>query len=236
MSPAQQRPPAATDSKTNAPVAPAIKSPLAVIVFLLVTAAGLTADLWSKHYVFQRLLADPALAGKADHLYSRLSLERRDRPPEKIAKDVLDILSHEDLRTETVVGMRLTLSTNPGVVFGLPMPRAMVAVVTILTAGLVFYFFAASDRKAWWTQVAMALLLGGALGNLYDRLFSCVSVPGSVMPPVRYHVRDFVDWGQLGYPYVFNIADALLVAGVAMLILHWLATARRESKAAKKQN
>ena len=53
----------------------------------------------------------------------------------------------------------MTLSTNPGVVFGLPMPRPMVAVVTILTAALVFYVFAASDRKAYWTQVAMALLL-----------------------------------------------------------------------------
>ncbi|MCE5328502.1 MAG: signal peptidase II [Planctomycetaceae bacterium] len=233
MSSAQQRPQPQADSQNRAKIAPAIKSPLAVIVFMLVAAAGLAGDLWSKHYIFHRLLDEPNLAANANRLYSRLSLEHRDLPQQEIAKDTLDMLSPH---TRTVAGVRLTLSTNPGVVFGLPMPRVMVAVVTVLTAGLVFYFFAASDRRAWWTQVAMALLLAGALGNLYDRLFSCVAIPGSFVPPVRYHVRDFIDCGQLGYPYVFNIADALLVAGVAMLILHWLATARRESKTAKKKS
>ncbi|MCE5280293.1 MAG: signal peptidase II [Planctomycetaceae bacterium] len=231
MSPAKQRPPTAADPQHRADTEPAVKSPLAVILFLLVAAAGLASDLGSKHYVFQQLLDDPDLAVKADRIYARLQEDHPGRPAEQLSKEVLDILSP---RTQTVAGTRLTISTNPGVVFGLPMPRLVVAAVTILTSGLIFYFFAASDRKAWWTHVAMALLLGGALGNLYDRLFSCVAIPDASMPPIRYHVRDFVDWGQLGYPYVFNIADALLVAGVAMLILHWFASARRESKKQKK--
>jgi signal peptidase II len=78
-------------------------------------------------------------------------------------------------------------------------------------------------------HVSLALILGGAAGNLYDRLFSAVRLPG--LEPIRGHVRDFIDCRDLAYPYIFNVADALLVAGAAMILLHWLWSSCREGAA-----
>ncbi|MDY6911123.1 MAG: signal peptidase II [Chloroflexota bacterium] len=109
-------------------------------------------------------------------------------------------------------------------VFGLPMPRRIVGITTLLAVVLVFYFFATSDRSARTVHVALALILAGAVGNLYDRLFGSVTLPG--VAPIRYQVRDFIDCSGLYYPWVFNVADALLVVGVAMLAVYWWLTAR----------
>ena len=78
-------------------------------------------------------------------------------------------------------------------------------------------------------HVALAMILGGALGNLYDRLFSRVEIPGTTATITR-QVRDFIDLSEvrlklfshdLSYPWIFNLADVLLVAGVALLIVCW---------------
>jgi signal peptidase II len=57
--------------------------------------------------------------------------------------------------------------------------------------------------------VALALMLGGALGNLSDRLFRS---PG----PLRGHV---VDWIELPHWPVFNIADSAIVVGGLLAVL-----------------
>jgi len=114
--------------------------------------------------------------------------------------------------------MRFTLSTNPGIVFGFDkMPPTVVMLASVLAVVVVVYFFATSPRKAHCTHTALAMILAGALGNLYDRLFSRVQLPGR--PPSVREVRDFIDLGQLHYPWVFNVADVLLVVGVVILIL-----------------
>jgi signal peptidase II len=51
-----------------------------------------------------------------------------------------------------------------------------------------------------------ALIIGGALGNLYDRI-------------AYGHVVDFLDFSGLGFPWVFNIADTAINLGVACLLL-----------------
>ena len=133
-------------------------------------------------------------------------------------------------------GFRLTLSTNPGVVFGLPMPPLVVAVATVFTIGLVGYFFGSSPAAAYWLHVALAMILSGAMGNFYDRMLSVVHVPG-LAEPITGQVRDFMDFSQirllgLNYPYIFNVADVFLVVGVLMLMVHWWSAGRREAKAA----
>ena len=59
-----------------------------------------------------------------------------------------------------------------------------------------------------WLAVALALVLGGALGNLYDRV-------------VLGHVVDFilVHWQNRWYFPAFNIADSAITVGAAMLAL-----------------
>jgi signal peptidase II len=61
--------------------------------------------------------------------------------------------------------------------------------------------------RGW--AVALGLLLGGALGNLSDRVFRS---PG----PFRGHV---VDWLELPHWPVFNIADSAIVAGGILAVL-----------------
>jgi len=186
-----------------------------VATFLLVAAAGLAADLWTKHAVFQSLLSQPAVIARG----RALAPLARSTPP--------DQLLHELNASRTLAdGVKLTLSTNPGVVFGLPMARWAVALATLATIALVGCFFATSAAGAWGVHVALALVLAGALGNLYDRMFSVVPIPGTGAA-VRGQVRDFIDCAALGYPWVFNVADVLLVVGVAVLLVHWWRGGRR---------
>jgi len=225
---------------TEAPTAPhrrAFRNPIAVIVFLLIAVAGLSGDLVSKDHVFDSLLADADIPAKAAAAQQQLRLQfRREiklglRPADQAEPTTRDVLHAIPVRSKgQVAGVRLTLSTNPGVVFGLPMPRPAVAVVTVITIGLVIFFFASADARAYWTHISMAFILSGAAGNLFDRVTSEVAIAGLAIAPIRYHVRDFIDCGRLGYPYIFNVADVFLVVGVAMLILHWLVTAYRERK------
>ncbi|MCL2700462.1 MAG: signal peptidase II [Phycisphaerae bacterium] len=198
----------------------------AVTVFLLITVVGLVADLWSKHAVFEWLLSDPAIQAMVE----QKQLNELTTPDEAVRRYALP------LDRQVFGEVRFRISTNPGVVFGLPMPRAVVAVISILTIGLVFLFFAVGDRRAWSMHIGLACIMAGALGNLYDRLFGAVFIPG-FGEPITNQVRDFIDlsgytvWG-LSYGYIFNIADVLLVLGVILLIVNWW-TFRKHEKAAK---
>ena len=132
--------------------------------------------------------------------------------------------------------LRFTLSTNPGVVFGMDwIPDLAVVGATVAALGLVVWFFIVSDARARATHVALGMILAGAAGNLYDRLFSTVHLPGRPRPSVR-EVRDFIDFSQLhvgplNYPWVFNIADVLLVIGVGILLVVSFGQWRRERAA-----
>jgi signal peptidase II len=193
----------------------AARSLRAVVLFVAVAVAALAADLVSKELVFGGLLDD-------ESIQQRVSVERVARDDRLTAEQALHFYR------EPLFGpIRMSLSTNPGVVFGLPMPRWLVALATVGTVVLVALIFAFSPAGDHALHLAMALILGGALGNLYDRLFSAVYVPGYKTPIVN-QVRDFVDASEMGYPWIFNLADAWLVAGVGILLLHWLAGSIRQ--------
>ena len=211
----------------------AMRSPLAVAVFLVVLAGALAGDLLSKHYVFAWLLSEPDLAARVE-VVRKSAGARRPGPREMLHK--------LDLRRTICPGLNFTLSVNKGAVFGIEfhdspaVHRTIVGVATVATTVLVLYFFAFSHRRARTMHVSMAFILAGALGNLYDRLTSSVALPGT--PPIRYNVRDFIDCSEIPLPFgfryvwVFNIADALLVVGIAVLILHWLIAGRKAERAA----
>ncbi len=192
----------------------AIRSPRAVIFFILVVAVGLAADLASKHYAFETLLSTPQAARRINQInwsianHSQVSSAR--------------ILRAANISRPLAGPVRVTLSVNPGVVFGLPMPVWGVAVVTCLSVLLVGAYFACSHRRDRLTHLSLALIMGGAGGNLYDRLAGKVVLPAEGAEPIVHHVRDFIDCGRLNYPWIFNVADVLLVAGVVGLAICWL--------------
>lgn len=201
---------------------PAYKSPGAIAVFLAVTLLGLVADLGSKEYAFRTMLDDPAAVRSLEELQLRIesSLAAGANP-----RDMLYLIGHRDV----LPCVRFTLSTNPGVVFGIAMPRWLVATATAAAMALVLGVLAFSDRRARAVHLAMAFIMAGALGNLYDRLFSCVQIPLQGVAPIRYQVRDFIDLSQLHYPWIFNVADMFLVVGVALLLGHRLFQTRQSA-------
>jgi signal peptidase II len=120
--------------------------------------------------------------------------------------------------------LRLRLSANPGIVFGLPAPPLLVVLATIGAVVVVGCLFAASDRRQRWLHAALGMVLAGCVGNAYDRLFSAVTLPGETGQRIR-QVRDFLDVYPINYP-IFNVADILLVVGVCILMLIMLRQAK----------
>lgn len=97
---------------------------------------------------------------------------------------------------------------NTGAAFGLfPDGGIVFTVVAVLVSIAILYYFPQIPAGHRLLRIALALQLGGALGNLIDRL-------------LRGPVTDFLSVGQ--FP-VFNLADACISVGVALLILTmWL--------------
>jgi len=111
---------------------------------------------------------------------------------------------------EVVPGLlRLRTSYNQGAVFGIGQGLTPVFVgLTIVAAGAVVWALVAYGRSSRVLTAGLGLLLGGAMGNLWDRL-----VHGSV--------RDFIDLyvGRFHWP-TFNLADMAICAGAALIVIH----------------
>lgn len=101
--------------------------------------------------------------------------------------------------------LHLTLVLNPGAAFGLLAGRTWVFVGTacIVTVGVVYAQFRVA-REQILIRLALGMIGGGALGNLYDRV-----TLGTVV--------DYVDVRL--WPYVFNFADSMIVIGVGLLLI-----------------
>jgi len=103
--------------------------------------------------------------------------------------------------------LTLRLTLNPGAAFGVG--TSYTAIIALIACGVVVYVIrmAARLRSLAWT-VALGLLLGGAAGNLADRLFRA---PG----PFRGSV---VDWLNLPhFPWTFNVADASITCAAVLI-------------------
>ena len=97
----------------------------------------------------------------------------------------------------------ITFVLNPGAAFGmLEHQRWIFIVVALLVVVLALVFYKHIQRESLITRIGAGLLLGGALGNLLDRIQSGLVV-------------DFLDFRI--WP-VFNIADIAICGGAAMLI------------------
>ena len=112
--------------------------------------------------------------------------------------------------------VRLTRTENTGAAFGLLRGRSAVFVVISTLAAVAIVVFRREIAKLRRSeQFAFALILGGALGNLVDR----VRRGGAVI--------DFIDVGirDLRWP-AFNVADSAIVIGVTLLAVRFLFFAR----------
>ena len=121
---------------------------------------------------------------------------------------VLDGLQLGDGRVVPVLGpLQFSLVRNEGVSFGLFQGSSMgrwilTAFSLAVSIGLAVWALRLDKRL---TGLAVGFVIGGALGNMIDRL--------------RYgSVIDFVDVHRLYFPWVFNVADSAITVGVVLLL------------------
>jgi len=111
---------------------------------------------------------------------------------------------------------RITLVRNSGAAFGM-LQGGRVFLIAASVAAAVFIIFLAErlapEERA--KRIFLGMILGGALGNLIDRLY-----PG--------HVIDFIDMGIAAHRWpVFNLADTAVTVGGALLVINY--AMKRES-------
>ena len=106
----------------------------------------------------------------------------------------------------------LVLAFNPGAAFSLladqgGWQRWFFAVLAFAICGLLIHWLRKQSVSQRWSGIAYSLIIGGALGNVFDRL-------------VLGHVVDFLDfyWQRAHWP-AFNLADSFIFIGAAMIVL-----------------
>jgi len=103
--------------------------------------------------------------------------------------------------------LTLDLTFNAGAAFGVG--TSYTAIIAVIVLGVIVYIIriARRLRSLAWT-IALGLLLGGAMGNLGDRLFRA---PGLLRGRV-------VDWINLqNFPWTFNLADASITCAAVLI-------------------
>ena len=95
------------------------------------------------------------------------------------------------------------------------------SILAFAISGLLIWWLRKTPRADWKTALPYALIIGGAIGNVIDRL-------------IHGHVIDFIKWyvGDHVWP-AFNLADAAIVGGAIGLVLFSLIGAKQDSAAGK---
>jgi signal peptidase II len=105
---------------------------------------------------------------------------------------------------------RITLVKNSGAAFGMLQGGRVFLIIASVIASLAIIFLSERMREEDFAKrVFLGMILGGAVGNLVDRIY-----PG--------YVIDFIDMGIGTYRWpVYNIADAAVTVGGVLLILNF---------------
>lgn len=195
----ERRPP--PDAATAAPpVRAAAGSPRAWTLFVAVAVAVLAVDLVVKRWAFEHVAGVPV----------------------HVAADGTALIPPHDATTIVPRVLSLKLTLNHGAAFGLgDGARWLFVCIALVAAVIVVGMFCRSDRRAWPLHVAFAMLLAGAMGNLYDRVaVGAVRDMLWMFPGVKLPFG----WSWPGgsddlYPWIFNVADAALCMSLVVLLV-----------------
>ena len=118
----------------------------------------------------------------------------------------------------------LTRVHNSGAAFGLlnaadfPFKTVVLSLISSAALAGVALYAAMLPPSQWLARIGLAFILGGAAGNLIDRLTA-----GFVVDFFDFYWRDWHFWA-------FNIADAAITVGVALMILDMIGLGNRASR------
>lgn len=140
------------------------------------------------------------------------------------AERVLDL----HIPVPVMPSFNLTLVYNTGAAFSFlsdagGWQRWFFSLLALAVCIFLLTWLARLDRSEKWTAIGLSLVLGGALGNLIDRL-------------LYGHVIDFIQWYYQDYYWpTFNIADSAIFVGAGILMIHGLFFYRPQSSEAGNQ-
>ena len=192
----------------------------AVVLFLAVCGLGLSADLFTKWLTFEN--PSTKLFTSVQHEAGRWV-----------------VIGAEDRRIVAIPKLlHFHATVNEGAVFGLGQGQQYLF-VAVSVAAIAFLVYLASRTRSRFEVILLGCLLAGVLGNMYDRIrytyvrdmilaFPGVTWPGAwKLPLINYPGSG----ERLVFPYIFNVADCLLVCGVAVLLIRsFFVTEKAESR------
>ncbi len=199
---------------------PAWRSPAAWCVLFLVFIAAVSLDLWSKEWAFRTVAPQPVVL-----IYEQVSGNPGYSLPwhpgvTAIAPDLLDF----------------HLVLNHGAVFGIGQGRGplFIAFTVLAVCTALWVFGKHTSSRSHLSHIGLALVLAGGIGNMYDRV-----AVGAVRDFLHLFPHRELPWGlhwpggsNEWFPWVFNIADSELIAGMLILMLAIHLNERRQAKLA----
>lgn len=122
---------------------------------------------------------------------------------------------------------KITFIENPGMAFGLQIGgKLFLSLFTIFATGLLFYFLFKNRKESFYLRIALAFILGGAVGNLIDRIFYgkiygyAPYFYGKVVDFLHFDFPNFTIFGKTIYSWpIFNVADISVSVGFILILL-----------------
>ncbi|MDR9364692.1 MAG: signal peptidase II [Balneolaceae bacterium] len=131
-----------------------------------------------------------------------------------------------DLQRMSVIDgwLAFNFTKNPGMALGMDWLSTPVisSVAIVATIGILTYVLFNLSQATYAYLVCMGLILGGALGNIMDRIF--MGIIGGYGGVLDGHVVDFIHFNlEIGetpvFPYIFNVADIAISTSIIILLL-----------------
>ncbi len=218
--------PGSSPSESSVPAPIAWGSKRAWAVFVAVVLLSLVADLASKSIAFATIADDPVRISRTAVMNAAPGQLQALVPPHTPVVAVPHLLEFK-------------LVLNKGAVFGMGQgKRVLFIVFTFLALGFAVFLFTRWEARDWMAHSALALIVSGGLGNLYDRIrFACVRDFLHPLPTAELPFGLAWPSGETAvWPYVSNVADAFLLIGIGVLLIKlWRAdpdaAAQEESEA-----
>jgi signal peptidase II len=201
----------------------AYRCPQAWVIFLSILLFGFALDLSTKYWTFANVADRPVVLDR-----ERLLTEPHHHP----------IPPHDGISILPGRLLNLQLVINHGAVFGLGdgMRYFFIAFTLVALGAGIFIFGRYCTSRTYLATIGLALILAGGAGNLYDRIIYGVvrdflhMLPGRHLPFGWRWPHWFGGSPEL-FPWVFNIADVMLLTGMAMVLLHMHRIEQRRKRA-----